>query len=366
TRKVILEIEMPATQITSLAFGGPKLDILYVVTANKDGLQPEGSGYLYKITGLGVRGYTGFRYRNELPVNYNWKMCRLTYLICWSLVFLACSVLGYQIQRLHTSRNTLSEVPYWDAKTRSLYYVDIAGSNSSIHRYDYDEDQDYRATIDMAPNLRFILPINCAENYFLVGIGLKAVIVHWNGRAAKASVVMTLFEIDENPVNLINDIKTDARGRFYGGTNSNDPCDNIPNPSGGFYKYNKRKGLHKFFGNVSISNGLTWVRQTNKFYYVDSCTHDIKEFHYNPENGDLTNERQIYSLIQNGVTPDFVFDGMTSDLDGNLYLATFGGSKIVKFDPRTKKVVLEIEMPATQVTSLAFGGPKLDILYVTT
>ena len=62
TRKVLMEIPMPATQVTSLAFGGPKLDILYVVTANKDGLQPEGSGYLYKITDLSAKGYTGVEF----------------------------------------------------------------------------------------------------------------------------------------------------------------------------------------------------------------------------------------------------------------------------------------------------------------
>lgn len=56
-----MEIELPATQITSLAFGGPKLNILYVTTANKDGKQPEGSGYLYKITGLCAKGYRGVR-----------------------------------------------------------------------------------------------------------------------------------------------------------------------------------------------------------------------------------------------------------------------------------------------------------------
>lgn len=180
-------------------------------------------------------------------------------------------------------------MPHWDAATRSLYYVDIAGKNSSINRYAFDDDRVYRATIDGAPNLRFILPINCGQNYFLVGIGLKAVKVQWDGRSPKATVLSTLFEIDENPTNLINDVKTDASGRFYGGTNSVDPCDDTKTPTGGFYTYNKQElSLHKFFGNVAISNGLTWVEQTSKFYYVDSCTYDIKEFDYNAETGNLS------------------------------------------------------------------------------
>lgn len=61
TRKILLNIELPATQITSLAFGGHKLDILFVTTANKDGKQPEGSGYLYKVTGLNAKGYPGIK-----------------------------------------------------------------------------------------------------------------------------------------------------------------------------------------------------------------------------------------------------------------------------------------------------------------
>lgn len=40
------------------------------------------------------------------------------------------------------------------------------------------------------------------------------------------------------------------------------------------------------------------------------------------------------SLIQNGIKPGYLFDGMTNDRFGNLYVATFGGSKIVIFNPR--------------------------------
>lgn len=44
--------------------------------------------------------------------------------------------------------------------------------------------------------------------------------------------------------------------------------------------------------------------------------------------------RIILSIKEEGTIPSYIFDGMTSDLDGNLYVATFGGSKIIKVDPR--------------------------------
>jgi sugar lactone lactonase YvrE len=63
---------------------------------------------------------------------------------------------------------------------------------------------------------------------------------------------------------------------------------------------------------------------------------------------------------------DYSADGMTIDEDGLLYVATFGGNKVLKINPSTKKIEAEVKMPVEQITSVAFGGPNLDILYVTT
>lgn len=63
---------------------------------------------------------------------------------------------------------------------------------------------------------------------------------------------------------------------------------------------------------------------------------------------------------------EFAADGMTIDENGILYVATWNGARIIVINPVTKQVVREISMPTAQVTSLAFGGPNLDILYATT
>lgn len=59
-------------------------------------------------------------------------------------------------------------------------------------------------------------------------------------------------------------------------------------------------------------------------------------------------------------------DGMTIDESGKLYVGTWGGARVFIIDPVKKAVIHEIPMPTPQVTSVAFGGPNLDILYVTT
>lgn len=48
--------------MTSAAFGGPNLDVLYVTTAadpNRFGEQSIEAGHLFKVIGLGVRGKPG-------------------------------------------------------------------------------------------------------------------------------------------------------------------------------------------------------------------------------------------------------------------------------------------------------------------
>lgn len=63
--KILLEIDIPAKQVTSVAFGGPNLDILYVTTAAtaRDSVQPPLAGHLFQVTGLGVKGLPGVKVR---------------------------------------------------------------------------------------------------------------------------------------------------------------------------------------------------------------------------------------------------------------------------------------------------------------
>lgn len=64
--------------------------------------------------------------------------------------------------------------------------------------------------------------------------------------------------------------------------------------------------------------------------------------------------------------PGGVPDGHAIDTDGNLWVALFNGASVVKIDPRKPETLLErIRFPANQITSVSFGGPNLDELYVT-
>lgn len=60
--KVLDEYTIPfVSQITSVAFGGPNLDILFVTTSSKDDDRTVQAGHLYQITGLKTTGTAGIK-----------------------------------------------------------------------------------------------------------------------------------------------------------------------------------------------------------------------------------------------------------------------------------------------------------------
>ena len=81
---------------------------------------------------------------------------------------------------------------------------------------------------------------------------------------------------------------------------------------------------------------------------------------------EIANESVVIDFLKSHVGVSFSPDGMTIDEEGNIYVATWNGSRIIVINPTTKEILREISMPTSQVTSLTFGGPNLDILYVTT
>ena len=57
-------------------------------------------------------------------------------------------------------------------------------------------------------------------------------------------------------------------------------------------------------------------------------------------------------------------DGLTVDAAGGVWSAKWGGSRVVRYDA-DGTVSEVIDSPVSQPTSCAFGGPDLDVLYVT-
>jgi sugar lactone lactonase YvrE len=78
----------------------------------------------------------------------------------------------------------------------------------------------------------------------------------------------------------------------------------------------------------------------------------------------LGNRRCVFDLKANEI--ESLPDGMTIDVEGNLWLATYRGRKILRIDPRTQALLDSVELPCLNITSCTWGGDGYDVLYVTT
>ncbi|KAJ8944491.1 hypothetical protein NQ318_011749 [Aromia moschata] len=133
---------------------------------------------------------------------------------------------------------------------------------------------------------------------------------------------------------------------------------------GSLYSY-QSGNLKTFVTEVGVSNGLAFNVELKKFYYIDSFKRTVDEFDFDIGSGSIANRKAIFSFNSHELpgSPD----GMTIDTDGNLWVAVMAGSRVIKIDPRKPETLLDtVILPTKLVTSVAFGGKKLDELYVTT
>ena len=98
-------------------------------------------------------------------------------------------------------------------------------------------------------------------------------------------------------------------------------------------------------------------------YYIDSPRRTVDEYDYDEKEGSIRNRKVVFDLEQHGIPG--VPDGMTIDTDGNLWVAVFDGSCVLHINPTTSELITTLKFPAKQITAPTFGGPNLDILYVT-
>nr|BAM19641.1 regucalcin [Papilio xuthus] len=256
----------------------------------------------------------------------------------------------------------LGEGPHWDDKQQALYFVDI--NLKSINKYVPATGVHTKTLLD--GRVGFIVPVDGTNDQFVVGVERKFLIIQWDGENnSKVKIVKELGEVDQDvPTTRINDGKADPKGRLYAGTMGHEePPGNFLMEKGSLYRLDRR-GIVKMCSSISISNGLAWDLREKAMYYNDSPECKIRRYDYDVDTGDICNLKYIFDFKKNDI--EGFPDGMTIDTDGNLWVAVFDGSCVLKIDPKAGSVLQKIPIPAKQVTSVTFGGPNLDVLFVTT
>jgi len=165
-----------------------------------------------------------------------------------------------------------------------------------------------------------------------------------------------LAALTESASNRLNDGKCDPAGHFLAGSMDMNETD----PNGAFYSFDGKQ-ITRLLDGITISNGLAWSPDHKIFYYIDTPTREVNAFDYDVATGQIANPRVAIHIPESLGWPD----GMTSDTDGNLWIAMWAGAQITKWNPNTGKLLEQIPLPAFQTSSCVFGGEDMNELYVT-
>jgi sugar lactone lactonase YvrE len=240
----------------------------------------------------------------------------------------------------------VGEGPIWDATRNALLWVDIY--RAEVHLFD---------------------PVSGEDSMFPVGQPVGAVATTTTGDAVLALrdgfgrldlgtgqvrlVAPVEIALSDN---LMNDGKCDRSGRFLAGTTS---YAETPG-AGALYRLNADLTVDTILAEVTLSNGLDWSPDGTVMYYVDSRLQRVDMLDYDVAGG-VHGRRTFAEIPAAAGMPD----GLTVDSDGFVWVALWGGAAVRRYAPDgTLDRVLSL--PVSFVTSCAFGGAKLDELYITT
>ncbi|KAI8787070.1 regucalcin [Biomphalaria glabrata] len=250
---------------------------------------------------------------------------------------------------------TIGEGPHWDEVTQSLLYVDIV--TGGIHKWDSNTGVEEKINLD--GSVGFAVP--CDRGGYVVGLNRTISHVDWTTKA-----VTTLAEVEQGTKNRFNDAKCDALGRLWAGTMGFESIPGIVSGGeGNLYSLSTDHKITKHVGSIDISNGMDWTDDNSVMYYIDSVPRKVFAFDFNLQEGTVSNQRTVVEFPIGTESTYGLPDGMCIDAEDKIWVACFSASRVYRFDPETGKTLQSIEFPATNITSVCFGGKNLDELYVT-
>lgn len=243
--------------------------------------------------------------------------------------------------------NLCGEGPHWDENAQVLYWTDIDGQK--FYRYLWREQRHER--VDQG----FTVAGFCLQEDggFLTTNRQGA----WLWRPGEKAVLIAAEA--EGQVCRLNDCVADPEGRVFTGSCHLNP-DGTSDPSF-LFRIDTDGSVRIADEGILFSNGLAFSPDGRTFYFTDLAARVIYAYDYRRSDGALSNRRPFVRIDRSEGMPD----GMTVDAEGFVWIAHWFGGCVTRYDPDGKRE-RKVAIPAAQTSSLTFGGPDLDEIYVTT
>lgn len=155
-----------------------------------------------------------------------------------------------------------------------------------------------------------------------------------------------------DPTLRMNDAKCDPAGRLWAGSCALDFTGN----RGALHRWDGHEPSSVVRRGFALPNGLGWNPDATQMYLVDSIMGTVLAAEFDVASGEVGSFRTLIQ-IEEGLP-----DGLAVDVEGFLWVAIWGSSRIVRIDP-DGRIAESVNVPVSQPTSCAFGPDGR--LYVT-
>jgi L-arabinonolactonase len=252
-----------------------------------------------------------------------------------------------RIELLIDAKAALGEGPLWDVEEQRLYWIDSLAP--AIHACDAAGGS--RRTWSLPE------PIGSLA---LCKSGGRAVLSLKSGfhfLDLKTGDVSPIAAPDPGKPRIrMNDGKVDRQGRFVAGymdTEEREPLCSL-------FSLGPDLGMRRLDDGIICSNGPCWSPDGATFYFADTSRKVIYAYDYDGTTGRVTNRRTFASFAAQRGYPD----GATVDAAGYVWSVEVYSGRLIRFAP-DGSVDRMVGLPVASTTSISFGGPDLDVAFIT-
>ena len=249
-------------------------------------------------------------------------------------------------ERIGTQTDILGESPLWDDQAQCLYWLDIR--QPALRRLCQTTGR-----VDSWPLPGLAGSIALTDDHRLL-VALPQQIVLFD--PATGTMAPFVEPPPQPDGHRFNDGRCDAQGRFWVGTMHN----LTRAPEGVLYRLEGSGPMVPVRSGVCIPNSLAFSPDGCTMYFADSLRYAIFAHDYDLATGTMGEER-VFAASN---APTFA-DGSAVDAEGFLWNAQFNGGQLVRYAP-DGRIDRVLPLPVRRPTCCAFGGPDLDLLYITT
>jgi D-xylonolactonase len=241
-------------------------------------------------------------------------------------------------------RDILGEGTVWSARENALYWTDILGP--ALNRLNLASGEVTRWA--MPEPIGWV--VERSRGGFIAGFQ--------SGFAVLELDPLHITPIGnpepDLPNNRMNDGKADSSGAIWCGTMD---CE-CEGTRGSLYRLAADRQWQRIDSGYGVTNGPAFSPDGQWLYHTDTIRRVIYRFARTADGAGVREEFIRFAEA------DGAPDGMTVDAQGYLWVAHWGGSRVSRFAP-DGSFDRAIALPARQATNIAFAGPALDRLFVT-